>query len=108
LAALRPEELRAALLVAPPGGRAVLADTAGTGTVLLCAGPGIPLQPLFGEGSHELHVRSGAVDLTGRLAAAVPGLRRDVDTVADLAAARLLGVGPATNAVLAVTAAHAG
>lgn len=108
LAALRPGELRAALLAAPAAGRAVLADAAGTGTVLLCAAPGSPLLPHFGVGSHARHVRSGAFDLTGPLAAAVPGLRRDVDTVADLAAARLLGVGPATRAVLASTAANAG
>ncbi|MDT3443761.1 MULTISPECIES: 2-phospho-L-lactate guanylyltransferase [unclassified Pseudofrankia] len=108
LAALRPAELRAALLAAPPTGRAVLADAAGTGTVLLCAAPGSELLPRFGEDSHALHLRSGAVDLTGGLAATVPGLRRDVDTVADLAAARLLGVGPATSAALATAAANAG
>lgn len=108
LAALRPGELRAALLAAPPTGRAVLADAAGTGTVLLCAAPGSPLLPYFGTDSHGRHVRSGAFDLTGPLGAEVAGLRRDVDTVADLAAARLLGVGAATAAVLASTAANAG
>ena len=108
LAALRPTELRAALLAAPLAGRAVLADAAGTGTVLLCAAPGSALSPRFGEGSHALHLRSGAVDLTGGLAATVPGLRRDVDTIADLAAVRLLGVGPATSAALATAAANAG
>ncbi|WP_045879228.1 2-phospho-L-lactate guanylyltransferase [Pseudofrankia sp. DC12] len=108
LAALRPGELRAALLAAPSAGRAVLADAAGTGTVLLCAAPGGPLLPYFGVDSHARHVRSGALDLTEPLAAAVPGLRRDVDTVADLAAARLLGVGPATRAVLDSAAANAG
>lgn len=108
LAALRPAELRAALLAAPAAGRAVLADAAGTGTVLLCAAAGSELLPQFGVDSHALHVRSGAVDLTGGLATTVPGLRRDVDTVTDLAAARLLGVGPATSAVLATAAANAG
>ncbi|WP_307874619.1 2-phospho-L-lactate guanylyltransferase [Frankia nepalensis] len=108
LAALRPGELRAALLAAPRSGRAVLADAAGTGTVLLCAAPGSELAPRFGVDSHARHLRSGAVDLTGALGAGVPGLRRDVDTVADLAAARLLGVGPATSAVLGTAAANAG
>jgi 2-phospho-L-lactate guanylyltransferase len=101
LAALRPAELRAALEAAPSTGRALVADADGTGTVLLCAAPGSTLRPLFGAGSRASHVDSGALDLTDRLGAAVPGLRRDVDTLADLAAARLLGVGPATAAVLA-------
>lgn len=108
LAALRPTELRTALLDVPPTGRAVVADAAGTGTVLLCAAPDSPLRPCFGANSHARHVRTGARDLTAALGAAVPGLRRDVDTVADLAAARLLGVGRATSAVLATAAAHAG
>ena len=100
LPALRPDELRTALRAAPPGARAVLADAAGTGTVLLAAAPGQPLDPAFGPGSHAAHLGSGAVDLTGELAGAVPGLRRDVDTLADLAAARALGVGPATAGAL--------
>lgn len=113
LAALRAADLRAALLAARAalgtGRRAVLADAAGTGTVLLCAAPGTPLRPHFGEGSLARHVRSGALDLTQTaLATMVPRLRRDVDTLADLAAARLLGVGPATAAVLATAAADAG
>ncbi|WP_018504530.1 2-phospho-L-lactate guanylyltransferase [Parafrankia discariae] len=101
LPALRPAELRQALAAAPPSGRGVLADAVGTGTVLLSAAPGSPLCPSFGPGSFQAHLDSGAVDLTARLADTVPGLRRDVDTVADLTAARALGLGPATARALA-------
>jgi 2-phospho-L-lactate/phosphoenolpyruvate guanylyltransferase len=100
LAALRATELRAALLAAAGPGRAVLADAAGSGTVLLTAGPGVALRPEFGPASRAAHVRSGARDLTGALGGAVPGLRRDVDTLADLRAALALGVGPATARIL--------
>jgi 2-phospho-L-lactate guanylyltransferase len=100
LAALRPAELRRALLAAPTGGRGVVADAQGTGTVLLTASAGVELGPAFGPGSYRAHIASGALDLTPQLGPAVAGLRRDVDTVADLEAARQLGVGPATREVL--------
>jgi 2-phospho-L-lactate guanylyltransferase len=73
--------------------RGVVADAAGTGTVLLAARPGTPLAPSYEGRSFAAHRASGAVDLT---AAAAAGARRDVDTVDDLAEALALGVGPAT------------
>ncbi|MDD7931801.1 2-phospho-L-lactate guanylyltransferase [Actinomycetospora straminea] len=99
LPALRPEELddalrRASALFAGGAGAAFVADHAGTGTTLLVAAPGRPLRPRFGPGSAWAHARSGAVALDGDW----PGLRGDVDTVADLARARALGTGPATSA----------
>ncbi|EFC83732.1 2-phospho-L-lactate guanylyltransferase [Parafrankia sp. EUN1f] len=100
LPALRPQELRRALTVAPSTGHAVLADAVGTGTVLLSAAPGTELRPRFGSGSFRAHRDAGAADLTGLLRDQVPGLRRDVDTVSDLADARALGLGPATRRVL--------
>ncbi|MCK9894666.1 2-phospho-L-lactate guanylyltransferase [Frankia sp. AgB32] len=100
LPALRTAELRRALLEAAHHARAVLADATGTGTVLLTAAAGQPLEPAFGVDSHAAHRRSGAVDLTAALGATVPGLRRDVDTVEDLAEAAFLGVGDATAAAL--------
>lgn len=100
LAALRPAELSLALRRAPAAGRGLVADAAGTGTVLLTASPGLDLSPSFGPDSQQVHLASGAVDLTAGLGDRVAGLRRDVDTVADLAAASRLGVGPATAAVL--------
>ena len=99
LPALRPAELAAALRAAEalqaqaPGaaaGRGFVADAHGTGTVLLTAPAGRDLDPRFGPGSAAAHAASGAVPLDG----AWPGLRRDVDTAADLAAAAVLGLGP--------------
>lgn len=91
LPALRPEELAAALDTAV-GRRSFVADTPGTGTVLLATPPGAPLEPWFGGGSANAHRHSGAVALTGDW----PTLRRDVDTAGDLAAAALLGLGKHT------------
>jgi 2-phospho-L-lactate guanylyltransferase len=73
-----------------------VADAEGTGTALLAAGPGVDLDPHFGVGSAHRHEDSGAVPVR----AAVPTVRRDVDTDTDLAAARTLGVGPHTAALL--------
>ncbi|GIJ28345.1 hypothetical protein Vqi01_35070 [Micromonospora qiuiae] len=98
LPALRPAELAAALRAAqadPPGVRRFVADAPGTGTVLLAAPPGVPLQPRFGPGSAAAHAAGGAHPLTGDW----PSLRRDVDTAADLAAAARLGLGPRTTAL---------
>ena len=83
LPALRPAELAAALR---GGGRRravrrFVADAAGTGTVLLAAPAGVPLDPLrrrLGRGARRERARCA---LTGDW----PGLRRDVDTAADLA-----------------------
>ncbi|QXG76940.1 2-phospho-L-lactate guanylyltransferase [Modestobacter sp. L9-4] len=97
LPALRAEELTAAL-AAVVGGRGFVADADGTGTTLLCAATG-ELDPRFGPGSAAAHAAGGAVPLAGDW----PGLRRDVDTAADLDAAGGLGVGPRTARLLAAT-----
>lgn len=76
-----------------PSGRAFVADRAGTGTTALLAGPGVDLDPRFGPGSAAAHRDSGAAELT----AAAPGLRCDVDTVADLRRVLRLGAGPHTR-----------
>jgi 2-phospho-L-lactate guanylyltransferase len=97
LPAVRPAELAAALdAAAGSAGRAYVADAAGTGTVLLTALWGLDLDPRFGPGSAAAHAHSGAAALAGDW----PGLRRDVDTPADLAAAVALGVGPYTAELL--------
>ena len=93
LPALRDDELAATL--ARVTSRGFVADAAGTGTTLLAAPPGVPLDPRFGPGSARAHAWSGAVAL-----AAGPSLRRDVDTADDLAAAARLGLGPRTAALL--------
>ncbi|GHF63608.1 2-phospho-L-lactate guanylyltransferase [Amycolatopsis bartoniae] len=95
LPALRPDELAAALAEAA-GRRAFTADWAGTGTTLLLSAPGAALEPRFGAGSAAAHAGTGAV----ALALPAPGLRRDVDTAADLAQAGELGLGPHTGRLL--------
>ena len=103
LPALRPDELCAALGAAlrlfgsGTARRAYCADADGTGTTLLLAAPGTPLDPRFGAGSAARHAASGAATLTGTW----PGLRRDVDTSDDLRAAADLGLGVHTRVVLA-------
>ncbi|WP_329182347.1 MULTISPECIES: 2-phospho-L-lactate guanylyltransferase [unclassified Streptomyces] len=95
LPALRPAELGAVLREAARlPGRAFLADTAGPGTTLLTASPGVALSPGFGGASRSRHLASGAREIT---LAAVPSVRQDVDTAADLDAARALGLGPRTS-----------
>ena len=94
LPALRPAELAAALAAAAAHARSFVPDADGTGTTLLAVHPGVALEPAFGVDSAARH-RAGAVALD-----AGPGLRRDVDTAADLQAAAELGLGPATAAEL--------
>ncbi|MFM1728286.1 2-phospho-L-lactate guanylyltransferase [Prescottella soli] len=97
LPALRAAELLDALTAARRVGRAIVVDHTGTGTAALFAcGPGTTLDPRFGSNSAARHIASGAQALDGGW----PGLRQDVDTVADLTAAARLGVGPRTRAVL--------
>jgi 2-phospho-L-lactate/phosphoenolpyruvate guanylyltransferase len=95
LPALLPDDLAAALAQASASGRAFVPDAAGTGTTLLTALPGRPLEPAFGAGSAARHGAGAAVIAAGA------SLRHDVDTADDLAAAARLGLGPATTAVLA-------
>ncbi|WP_433605748.1 2-phospho-L-lactate guanylyltransferase [Prescottella agglutinans] len=97
LPALRAGELLDALAAARRVGRAIVVDHTGTGTAALFAcGPGTTLDPRFGSNSAARHIASGAHALDGDW----PGLRQDVDTVADLTAATRLGLGPTTLAVL--------
>lgn len=94
LPALRPQDLAAVLAAVPPGGRAFVADSAGTGTTLLAAAAPARLGAAYGPGSRARHLASGALELEGPAA-----LRRDVDTPADLQEALALGVGARTAAV---------
>ncbi len=95
LPALQPQELSEAILAARTHQRSFVADRLGTGTAALWAF-GVALDPRFGTDSAARHRNSGGVELTG----AWPGLRCDIDTPADLAVARRLGVGAATRRVL--------
>ena len=81
----------------PASGSWVVADAGGIGTAVLATAPGTTMVPAYEGPSFAAHRAAGAADLTPY---AAPGLRRDVDTVADLTAAIALGVGPATSAAL--------
>jgi len=96
LPALSAAELAVALTVAAEMNQAFVADAAGSGTTLYAAMPGAPFRPLFGPRSCLRHKQAGAVelDLPG-----IPGLRRDVDTLADLCEAARIGLGARTSRV---------
>jgi 2-phospho-L-lactate/phosphoenolpyruvate guanylyltransferase len=96
LPALRPDELSRALRAAAGWPEAFVADAAGSGTTLYTAAPGSRFQPRFGPESRRRHRSAGVaeLDLTD-----IPGLRRDVDTAADLSSAAGLGLGPRTAAI---------
>ncbi|MGV0066497.1 2-phospho-L-lactate guanylyltransferase [Mycobacterium colombiense] len=96
LPALQTQELNEAIAAARQHRRSFVADRLATGTAALFAF-GSPLAPQFGPDSSARHRSSGAIELTG----AWPGLRCDVDTPTDLAAARRLGVGAATARAIA-------
>jgi 2-phospho-L-lactate guanylyltransferase len=93
LPAVRAEELAAALDEAAGYATAFVPDRTGTGTTLLTASPGAVFDPRFGDGSAARH-RAIATELS-----AGAGLRHDVDTAQDLAAAAVVGLGPQTAAV---------
>lgn len=95
LPALRPIELADAIGRAG-GRRAFCPDKEGTGTTLLLAAAGQPLDPRFGPGSAAAHAATGA----RRVGVGSPGLRCDVDTADDLAAACRLGAGERTTALV--------
>lgn len=97
LPALTVLDLAAALEAAGRCSRAMVADADSLGTTLLTAAPGVPLNPAFGPDSRRRHLDDGVVELDLR---GETGLRCDVDTLDDLAAAEALGVGTRTRAVL--------
>ncbi len=91
LPALDATELGRALAQAAGARQAFVADAAGTGTTMYAAGPGAAFRPRFGPGSRAAHLAGGAVELA---LPGLDGLRRDVDTVADLRDAARIGLGP--------------
>lgn len=96
LPSLRPDDLAMALHAAAGTDRAVVPDAEGTGSTLVTARGGVPWASAFGTESYSRHRGLGCVPLT-----APATLRQDVDTTAQLDAARLLGLGPRTTALLA-------
>ncbi|OCG74840.1 hypothetical protein [Microbacterium sediminis] len=93
LPALRPGDLDDALRRAT--GPAAVADADGTGTTLFAHAEADLLA--FGADSYARHLAAGAVALDVDPAST---LRHDVDTAAQLDAARALGLGPRTAALL--------
>lgn len=77
--------------------RSVLGDAEMIGTTALTALAGSSLEPAFGPGSLQAHLRSGAVLVDGD---GLEPLRRDVDVAEHLEAALRLGVGLATQHVM--------
>jgi 2-phospho-L-lactate guanylyltransferase len=91
LPALRAAEIGRALRAASAWPTAFVADAAGDGTTLYTAAPGAAFRPAFGLASRARHAAGGAAELD---LDAIPGLRLDVDTPADLRGAVALGLGP--------------
>jgi 2-phospho-L-lactate guanylyltransferase len=98
LPALRPRELKTALLVAASSPETVVvADREGVGTTMLASRSPAQLRPAFGVGSFARHLGVGARALEdGEL----KSLRQDVDDAAGLQAAISLGVGTRTATVV--------
>lgn len=95
LPAITAGEFSAVVADAARHARSFVADAAGTGTTAVCATTA-SLLSRFGSGSAHRHRSAGLVELSGPW----PGARRDVDLLADLAAAQELGVGRHTSAVI--------
>lgn len=94
LPALDPRELTEALTVAAVHDSAFVADSEGSGTTVLTARDLASFAPRFGAGSRAAHAHEGAHEIDE---VAVPTLRRDVDTPADLAKVLELGAGVRTT-----------
>ena len=103
LPALTPADVEQALALAAHHVRSMVPDADETGTTMLLALAGVPIGPRFGSGSRAAHEAAGHVPLA---LPARSGIRRDVDTPADLALIERLGAGPHTSALLAAASAR--
>jgi 2-phospho-L-lactate guanylyltransferase len=99
LPALHPGDLDAALAAAAAVDRGVVPDAEGSGSTLVTAGAGVAWASAFGADSFARHRALGCGPLE---VPAASGLRRDVDTAEQLAAAASLGLGPRSAALLAL------
>jgi len=98
LPALTVADVEATLTAASAHDRAMVADEEGTGTTTLLARAGIAITPKFGLGSRLAHEADGHVPLD---LPATASIRRDVDTVDNLAEVLRRGVGAHTSALIA-------
>ncbi|WEO77085.1 2-phospho-L-lactate guanylyltransferase [Cryobacterium sp. SO2] len=98
LPALTVADVETTLSIASAHDRAMVADEEGAGTTALLARAGVPLTPQFGIGSRAAHEAAGhrPLDLP-----ATASIRRDVDTVDNLAEVLRRGVGAHTSALIA-------
>ena len=104
LPALRSHDLDRALLAATAEERSFIPDAEETGTVFVAWRSPASYEPHFGGESATRHAEAGHVRLP------IPPtntVRRDVDTIDQLAAARELGLGPRTTALLNAAEARA-
>ena len=99
LPCVRPEDIDLALQLARSRSRSphqtasMICDAVGTGTTTLIGTAGT-LIPRFGPHSRALHREQGYAELKE---VELSRLRRDVDSISDLADAVRIGTGPATN-----------
>ncbi|MEC5183386.1 2-phospho-L-lactate guanylyltransferase [Cryobacterium sp. MP_3.1] len=98
LPALTVADVESTLTAAAAHDLAMVADEEGTGTTTLLARAGITLTPRFGPGSRAAHEAAGHVPLE---LPATASIRRDVDTVDNLAEVLRRGVGAHTSALIA-------
>lgn len=94
-----PHDLRMLAAAAPPGGYAFVQAADGTTNALALADPGL-FAPLYGPGSAD-RFKERAADLgVDAVAAVIPSLADDVDTLADIRRVSLRA-GPRTQTALA-------
>jgi len=94
-----PHDLRVLAAATPPGGLAFVAAADGTTNALAFSDPA-QFAPLYGPRSAD-RFRERAADLgVDAVAAVIPSLAQDVDTLADLERVQL-GAGPRTQTALA-------
>jgi 2-phospho-L-lactate guanylyltransferase len=97
LPALTVADVERTLTQAATHDRAMVADEEGTGTTALLARAGFTVTPQFGAGSRAAHEAAGHHPLDLPASASI---RRDVDTIANLADVLRRGVGAHTSAVI--------
>ena len=100
LPALTVEDVETTLTAAAAHDLAMVADEEGTGTTTLLARAGTRFTPRFGPGSRAAHEAAGHMPLD---LPATASIRRDVDTVDNLAEVLRRGVGAHTSALIART-----
>lgn len=98
LPAATPRSLELLLRLAPAED-AFVADAEGRGTTMLLSPTPTRFRSSFGPASRAAHRAAGMQDLSAH-EQVEDGLRRDVDTLADLRSALALGAGPATTAAV--------